>query len=88
MQKAGKRISPKINYDIGDRVIEINQDEIKEAKPFFNSSIVGTVMRGFKIEASKQLPNVPIYFQNTVKYGNARLMQTVKHSLTFYTIIL
>ena len=71
MQKAGKRISPKINYDIGDRVIEINQDEIKEAKPFFNSSIVGTVMRGFKIEASKQLPNVPIYFQNTVKYGNA-----------------
>ena len=69
MQKAGKRINPKVIYTVEENKVELGQDNIKQAKPFFNGSLVGTIMKGLELELTEELPNVPIYFENTVTYG-------------------
>lgn len=77
MQKAGKRISPKFYYyDDDNSKVEILQDNIKFAKPFFNCSIIGTVMKGLKAEIKTELPDKAIYFENTVRYGTNSAIRT------------
>ena len=44
MQKAGKRINPKVYYFNDNEKIEYGYDDIISAKPFFNAKLVGTVM--------------------------------------------
>lgn len=73
MQKAGKRINTSIFYESNNETIAINKDDIKQAKPFFNSSLIGTVMKGFSAETNYLLPlNTPIYFKNVAFYGGNR----------------
>ena len=50
MQKAGKRIKPKVYYYIDDEKVELEYDDIIQAKPFFNASLIGTVMKGLELE--------------------------------------
>lgn len=70
MQKPGKRINPVIYYynDIGDKVTVVH-DDIIEARLSYSASIVGTVMKGLTAEIKSQLPDKPIFFQNTVMYN-------------------
>ena len=73
MQKAGKRISPKIYYfiDNGNTRVEVNSDSTPTIRKYFKSGLVGTVMKGLSVESKVQLPSgIPIYFQNTVRYGS------------------
>lgn len=70
MQQAGKRIAPKIFYTSGTTEKVLTHDEIKKSKPFFNAALVGTVMKGLELELTEELPNVPIYFENTVIYDD------------------
>lgn len=77
MKKAGKRINPKVYYFQNEEKIEITKDDIKKAKPFFNASIVGTVMKGLELELTCELPNIPVYFENTVKYGTDSATKTI-----------
>lgn len=69
MQKAGKRINPSVYYyNAENEIIEIGYDDIIQAKPFFNASLVGTIMTGFSLEIKKSIPNSAIYFKNIVTY--------------------
>lgn len=77
MQLPGKRINPKVFYYQKSEKIEIFQDNIKLAKPFFNASLVGTVMRGLELELTLKLPNIPIYFENTVVFGTNSATKTI-----------
>ncbi len=77
MQKAGKRIEPKIFYFLEEEKIEIGQDDVKQVKSFFNASVIGTIMKGMEVELTTELPFVPIYFENTVTYGNNSATKTI-----------
>ena len=69
MQKPGKRIAPEIYYFNGDEKIILENDKIKSIKPNFKAKLIGTVMKGLEIETTQELPNISIYFKNTVTYG-------------------
>lgn len=70
MQKAGKRLLTSIYYNNDDLVL-IGQDKIKQARPYFNSKLIGTIMEGFEVETTEILPfNVGIYFQVVASYGS------------------
>lgn len=77
MQKPGKRINPTFFYFQDGKKIEILHDSIKESKPFFNASLIGTIMKGLKAELDVELPNVAIYFENTVRYGTNSATKTI-----------
>lgn len=77
MQKAGKRIHPKVYYyDDDNTKIEYEYDDIILAKPFFNAKLLGTVMKGFSCTLKYELPNKPIYFSNTAKYNGSSATKT------------
>ena len=68
MQKPGKMIEPKVYYFIDGEKHEILHDDIKLAKPFFNAKLIGTVMKGLELELNVKLPDVEVFFENTVSY--------------------
>lgn len=68
IQKEGRRISPQVVYRIDETEFIITRDDIKKARPFFNASLVGTVMKGFEIECTKEIPNVEIRFENIARF--------------------
>ena len=70
IQKAGKEIEPLVYYfDEEGNKQEIDRDNFIRAKIFFNTEIVGTIMRGIELELYNQLPNTGIYFEITAKFG-------------------
>ena len=77
MQKPGKRIEPKIFFQFQGKNIEINHNDIKLAKPFFNAKLIGTVMKGMKLETNIEIPDVPIYFENKASYGTNSAIKTI-----------
>lgn len=76
MRKVGKRISKKVYYFDNNQRVEIDDDEIKESKPFFNAQLIGTVMKGLNLELYQELPNVPIYLEITASYGSNTATKT------------
>jgi len=77
MQKAGKRIHPKVYYYNDSNIkIEYEYDDIVLAKPFFNAKLLGTVMKGFSCTLKEELPDKPIYFSNTAKYNDSNATKT------------
>lgn len=67
MQKPGKMISTQVLYN----TTVIGHDDIISAKPYFNANIVGTIMKGLKLELKQDLPNnTQIYFKNNAIYGS------------------
>lgn len=77
MKKAGKRIAPKVFYTFSTIEKVLTHNEIKKSRPYFNASLVGTVMKGLELELTEELPNVPIYFENTVTYENESATKTI-----------
>lgn len=68
MQKAGKRISISLLHD---SQIMASSDEIIRGKRYFNSSLVGTIMKGLEVELNKLIPfDYEYNFKNTASYGN------------------
>ena len=77
MQKTGKRINPKIYYFNGDEKVILEHDNLILSKPSFQGKLMGTVMRSLEVETTKELPNVPIYFENTVKFGDNEAIKNI-----------
>lgn len=77
MKMPGRKIKPKVYYYEGSNKIELLKDDIILAKPFFNASLVGTIMKGLELELTSVLPNKPIYFENTAKYGSNSATKTI-----------
>ena len=64
MQQPGKRINPSVYYTISNTTTTYDHDDIIYAKPYFNSKLIGTVMKGFEVELPDSLPtDTPIYFK-------------------------
>lgn len=77
MQKAGKKIHPKVYYyDDSNNKIEYDYDNIKKFKLSFNSDVVGTCMKGLTAILKIKLPDKAIYFSNTVKYNGTSATKT------------
>lgn len=77
MKMPGRKIKPKVYYYEGSNKIELLKDDIILAKPFFYASLVGTIMKGLELELTSVLPNKPIYFENTAKYGSNSATKTI-----------
>ena len=61
IQKAGKRIIPRIYYYENGTEISLDRDDFQQAKFKFNASLVGTVMYGVELETKVELPNTEIF---------------------------
>ena len=70
IQKAGKRIVPRVYYYVNGVETSLNRDDFQQAKFKFNASLVGTVMSGVELEVKKVLPNTEIYIEITAKYDS------------------
>ena len=68
IQKAGRRIIPRIFYYENGTEISLNRDDFQQAKFKFNASLVGTVMYGVELETKVLLPNTEIFIEITAKY--------------------
>ena len=71
MQKPGKRLSLQITYTQNGTTTTINHDNIFNAKPYYNSQLVGTIMHGFECETTTQLPkDTGITLSVTARYNS------------------
>ena len=76
MQKAGKRIHPKIYYYVNEEKVVLEHDKIISAKPFFKANLIGTIMKGLTLELKEMVPFTEIYFSNTAKYNGVNATKT------------
>ena len=76
MQKAGRRIDPKLYYYDNDNKIEITHDDIDSIKLYFNAVLSGSTMLGLTVTSKVKLPNKAIYFQNTVSFNDTTATNT------------
>lgn len=70
IQKAGKRIVPRVFYYENSKEISLARDDFKQAKFKYNASLVGTVMSSVELELKTTLPNKEIYIEITAQYGS------------------
>lgn len=71
IQHVGRQIEKEVYYyDNNNNKIDVNVNHIENAKPKFNCSLTGTVMKGLELELKEELPNTAIYFKNVAKYGS------------------
>lgn len=68
MQKAGKQIFPKVYYVLDGNRVDLDEDDFKYARIFYNSNIVGTLMKGLELEVKSLIPSSDIYLEITAKY--------------------
>lgn len=68
IQKAGKRIIPRVYYYENGVETSLDRDDFQQAKFKFNASLVGTVMYGVELEVKTLLPDTLIFIEITAKY--------------------
>ena len=70
IQKAGKRIIPRIYYYENGVETSLDRDDFQQAKFKFNASLVGTAMFGVELETRVELPDTVIYIEITARYDD------------------
>lgn len=69
IQKAGKRIIPRVYYYENGTEVSLERDDFQQAKFNFNASLVGTVMSGVELEVKKTLPDTSIFIEITARFN-------------------
>lgn len=68
IQKAGKRIVPRVYYYENGSEVSLNRDDFQQAKFSFNASLVGTVMSSVELEVKRELPDTSIFIEITARF--------------------